>query len=138
GTCAPVAKVQPRGGGRLTGRGWAGRYGTLPMLDYFRKANADPVVGVQIEHIAAVEQVERIAPVPDVDFLFVGPADLSQSMGLPGEWEHPRVWQAVERVARACAAARVPWATLPLNPSHARKRVALGCRMLSLGLDVWS
>jgi 2-keto-3-deoxy-L-rhamnonate aldolase RhmA len=126
-----------RGGRGVNGTGVDGRYGTLPMLEYFQKANAETVVGVQIEHIDAVEQVERIAAVPDVDFLFIGPADLSQSMGLPGEWEHPRVWQAVERVARACAAANVPWAILPLNPAHARRCVDLGCRMLSLGIDVW-
>ena len=38
--------------------------------------------------------MERIAAIPDLDFLFIGPADLSQSMGLPGQWDHPRVLEA--------------------------------------------
>ncbi len=74
---------------------------------------------------------------PDVDLLFVGPADLSQSMGLPAEWEHPRHWQALERVARASKTHGVHWAILPPNAGYASRCVEMGCRMLSLGLDVW-
>src|SRR5262249_41954639 len=110
----------------------------LPMAEYFRRANEETIVGVQIEHIDAVQIVEKIAAVADVDFLFIGPADLSQSMGIPGEWEHPGVWQAIERVARASAASKVPWAILPLNAEFANRCTALGCRMFSVGLDVWA
>jgi 2-keto-3-deoxy-L-rhamnonate aldolase RhmA len=59
-------------------------------------------------------------------------------MGLPGEWEHPRVWAAIERVARAARERRVPWAILPLNAAHARRCVELGCRLLSVGIDAWA
>jgi 2-keto-3-deoxy-L-rhamnonate aldolase RhmA len=129
------AKFHPRGLRGVNGTGVDGRYGSIPGAEYFRQANAETVVGAQIEHVDAVEVVERIAAVPDLDFLFVGPADLSQSLGLPGQWEHPLVWQAVERVARAAQAQRVPWAILPRNAAHARRCVDLGCRMLSLGMD---
>jgi 2-keto-3-deoxy-L-rhamnonate aldolase RhmA len=47
------------------------------------------------------------------------------------------MWQAVERVARACNANRIPWAILPRDAEHARRCVELGCRMLSVGIDVW-
>ena len=100
-------------------------------------ANAETFVGVQIEHIDAVHEVEEIAALPDLDLLFIGPADLSQSMGLPGQWDHPRMWEAVERVARAAKANNVPWAMLPRDAVHARRCVELGCRVLSLGIDVW-
>jgi 2-dehydro-3-deoxyglucarate aldolase/4-hydroxy-2-oxoheptanedioate aldolase len=131
------AKFHPRGLRGVNGTGVDGRYGTLPGMEYFRRANAETFVAVQIEHADAVEQVEQIAALPDLDLLFIGPADLSQSMGLPGEWEHPRVWQAVERVARAAEAHRIAWAILPRDTAHARRCVDLGCRMLSLGIDVW-
>src|SRR6516225_178669 len=131
------SKFHPRGLRGVNGTGFDGRYGMAPAAEYFRRANAETVVGVQIEHIDAVEEVEKIASIADLDFLFIGPADLSQSMGLPGEWDHPRMWAAVERVARAAAANKVPWAILPLNAAHARRCVELGCRMLSLGIDVW-
>ena len=132
------ARFHPRGERGVNGTGVDGRYGTLPMAEYFRRANYDTVLGVQIEHIDAVQIVEKIAAVPDVDFLFIGPADLSQSMGIPGEWEHPRLWEAIERVAHASAESTVPWAILPLSPEHANRCVAMGCRMLSIGLDVWA
>jgi 2-keto-3-deoxy-L-rhamnonate aldolase RhmA len=132
------AKFHPLGQRGVNGTGVDGRYGTMPLLDYFRRANEETVVGVQIEHIDAVELIDKIAAVPGIDFLFIGPADLSQSMGIPGEWDHPRLWQAIERVSRASAARNVPWAILPLSPDHARRCVELGCRMLSIGLDMWA
>ncbi len=132
------AKFHPRGCRGVNGTGVDGRYGATPGPEYFRRANAETITAVQIEHIDAVADVERIAAVPDLDFLFVGPADLSQSMGIPGEWEHPRMWAAVERTARAAAANRVAWAILPRDAAHARRCVELGCRMLSIGMDAWA
>jgi 2-keto-3-deoxy-L-rhamnonate aldolase RhmA len=131
------SKFHPRGLRGVNGTGVDGRYGTLPIAEYLQRGNDETVVGVQIEHVDAVEEVEKIAAIPDLDFLFIGPADLSQSMGIPGDWEHPRMWQAVERVARACRSNRIAWSILPRDAAHARRCVELGCRMLSVGLDVW-
>jgi 2-dehydro-3-deoxyglucarate aldolase/4-hydroxy-2-oxoheptanedioate aldolase len=131
------AKFHPRGIRGVNSTGIDGRYGMVPLAEYLRQANAKTFVAVQIENTDAVEDVERIAAVPDLDLLFVGPADLSQSLGLPADWEHPRHWQALERVARAARDNSVHWAILPPNVSYARRCVELGCAMLSLGLDVW-
>jgi 2-dehydro-3-deoxyglucarate aldolase/4-hydroxy-2-oxoheptanedioate aldolase len=132
------AKFQPRGLRGVNGSGIDGRYGSLPTGEYTRRANAETFLAIQIEHVGAVEDVDGIAALADVDVLFVGPADLSQSMGLLGEWDHPRVWQAIERVAQAARAHGIHWAILPPSPAYARRCVDLGCRMLSLGLDVWA
>jgi 2-keto-3-deoxy-L-rhamnonate aldolase RhmA len=59
-------------------------------------------------------------------------------MGIPGEWDHPRLWESIERVAAACRKAGRPWAILPPGVAHARRCVSLGCAMLSMGLDVWA
>jgi 4-hydroxy-2-oxoheptanedioate aldolase len=130
------AKFFPRGMRGVNGTGVDGRYGSMGA-EYFAKANAETFVAIQIEHSDAVEDVERIATIPDLDLLFIGPADLSQSMGIPGQWEHPRMWQAVERVARAAEANKLAWAILPRDAAHARRCVENGCRVLSLGIDVW-
>jgi 4-hydroxy-2-oxoheptanedioate aldolase len=132
------AKFHPRGLRGVNSTGFDGGYGTLPLADYFRKANAETFIAIQVEHIDAVNEVEAIAAVPDVDVLFIGPADLSQSMGIPADWEQPRLWQAIERVAEAARSHGIQWAILSPNPAHARRCVELGCRMLSIGLDVWS
>ena len=55
----------------------------------------------RIEDAEGVEQVEAIAAVPGIDALFVGPGDLSASLGVVGQFDHPRVLDATERVARA-------------------------------------
>src|SRR5207302_1261256 len=107
----------------VNGTGVDGRYGTLPLSEYFRRANAETFVAIQIEHVDAVEEVEKIAALKGVDMLFIGPADLSQSMGVPGDWEHTRVWRAIERVARAASAHGIHWAILPPHAAYARRCV---------------
>lgn len=132
------AKFHPQGLRGINGTGVDGRYGTLPAAEYMHRANTETFIAIQIEHVDALEEVDRIAAVPGVDLLFVGPADLSQSMGIPGEWDHPRMWQAFERVARAARGHGIHWGVLPCNPAYARRCVSLDCRMLSLGIDVWA
>jgi 4-hydroxy-2-oxoheptanedioate aldolase len=131
------AKFHPRGIRGINNTGVDGRYGMTTLSDYLREQNEDTLIAIQIENQQAVEDVEAIASVPDVDFLFVGPADLSQSLGIPGEWDHPKLWQAIERVAEVAREHKVAWAYLPPTPGLARRAVELGCRILSLGIDVW-
>jgi 4-hydroxy-2-oxoheptanedioate aldolase len=132
------AKFAPRGVRGFNSSGHDGGYGTLPFQEYMRRANADTFVAIQVEHRDAAAEADQIAALADVDLLFIGPADLSQSLGVPGEWEHPRVWEAIERVAAACRSHSKQWGILPPNPPYARRCVDLGCRVLSLGLDVWT
>lgn len=132
------AKFAPRGLRGVNSLGRDGNFGTVPLADYLGRANENTFVAIQIEHADALAEVERIAALPDVDVLFIGPADLAQSMGLAAEWDHPRIWQAVERVAAAARAAGIHWAILPPNAAYAKRCVDLGCRMLSLGFDVWA
>ncbi len=132
------AKFHPRGQRGFNGLGIDGEYGRLSAKEYMARANAETFIAIQIEHAEAVEDVDRIAAVPDVDVLFVGPADLSQSMGIPGEWEHPRLWAALERIAEAGRRHGKAWAILPRDPAYARRCLDLGCRILSLGFDVWT
>jgi 2-keto-3-deoxy-L-rhamnonate aldolase RhmA len=132
------AKFHPLGQRGINGTGVDGRYGTMPFGDYTRHANADTFVAIQIEHVDAVDEVEKIAALRGVDVLFIGPADLSQSMAIPGEWDHPRVWQAIERVAAAARTHGIHWAILPRDLAYARRCLELGCRMLSIGIDVWA
>src|SRR5438552_15411748 len=103
------AKFYPRGMRGINNTGVYGRYGSTSLTEYMREANANTFVAVQIENVEAVEEVEAIAAGQDVDLLFVGPAQLSQTVGLPAEWEHPRHWQAIERVAKAAKSHGIHW-----------------------------
>jgi 4-hydroxy-2-oxoheptanedioate aldolase len=132
------AKFHPRGIRGINSTGVDGRYGTLALPEYIQRANAETFIAVQIENADGLADVDAIAAVPDIDVLFIGPADLSQSLGIPGEWQHPKLWQAIERVAQAARKHHTHWAILPMDPPSARRCVQLGCRMLSLGIDVWA
>ncbi len=132
------AKFHPRGLRGVNGTGADGRFGTMPMPEYMKRANDDTFLAIQIEHFGAVDEVEKIAAIKDVDVLFIGPADLGQSMGLVGDWDHPRIWQAIERVAGAAQANGIHWAILPRSAAYAKRCVDLGCKMLSVGIDVWA
>ena len=84
------AKFWPRGERGMNGGNRDGRFGLTPMAEYAAQANAETFVGIQIETPSALAAVAEIAAVPDVDLLFVGPADLSQMLGIPGDFENPR------------------------------------------------
>jgi 2-dehydro-3-deoxyglucarate aldolase/4-hydroxy-2-oxoheptanedioate aldolase len=132
------AKFGPRGCRGVNGSGYDGRFGTLSVQDYFKKANAESFVAIQIEHIDAINDIDAIAAVKDIDVLFLGPADLSQSMGLSGDWDHPDIWKCIEKVAAASKKHNVPWAILPIHPGYAKRSLEMGCKMLSIGIDTWA
>jgi 2-keto-3-deoxy-L-rhamnonate aldolase RhmA len=71
---------------------------------YLEKRNADTVVVIGIESVPALENLEKILDVPGVDALFIGPNDLSISLGIPLEYGHPRYVEAVEHIVRAAEA----------------------------------
>jgi 2-dehydro-3-deoxyglucarate aldolase/4-hydroxy-2-oxoheptanedioate aldolase len=132
------AKFHPRGQRGVNGSGVDGRYATVPLLEYMKRANDETFVAIQIEHYGAVDEVEKIAAIKDVDCLFIGPADLGQSMGLVGDWDHPKIWQSIERVAKAAHANGIHWAILPRTAAYAKRCVDLGCKMVSIGIDTWA
>lgn len=98
-----AVKYAPEGRRGLAGVR-ANRYGTIPFDRWVRDANEATAVIVQIETAGALDAVDAIAAEKPVDVLFVGPNDLSQALGLPGNYRDPRYAAAVERVAAAARA----------------------------------
>ena len=111
-------------------------YFAMPLAHYLKKANEEPLVIIQIESPRAVEQVEAIAKVPGVDVLMVGPADLSVLSGIPGQFDHPLVLGALERIARAAKAAGIHWGTVSGTPAHTRKLLDMGARFICHNADI--
>jgi 2-dehydro-3-deoxyglucarate aldolase len=72
------------------------------FADYMETANDSIAVIIQAEHIDAVNNIEEIVEVDGIDAVFIGPYDLSASMGLMGQVDHPEVVEAIDRVGRAC------------------------------------
>lgn len=96
-------RYPPEGTRGMAGMSRASRFGTA--ADYIHTANAGQGVIVQLETPQAMARLEAIAAVPGVDAIFIGPADLSATMGLPGQLQHPSVVAAMERAAERAHAA---------------------------------
>lgn len=113
----------------------ASRYGR-ELASYLRTANAETLVGVQIETKEALVNLDAIARVDGVDLLFVGPQDLTLSLGLLDDRKNPRVRDAMRAVVEACERhGKVP-GTLVVDPDEKRAAVDLGYRFISLASDV--
>ncbi|WP_285036338.1 HpcH/HpaI aldolase/citrate lyase family protein [Plantibacter sp. ME-Dv--P-095] len=104
--------------------------------DYLSLANGSVSLTVQIESASAVEHAAEILAVDGVDAVFVGPADLSASMGLLGQQGHPTVIAAVERVLDAAAAAGKPAGVNAFDPVVAEHYLDHGASFVLVGADV--
>ena len=112
---------------------------TLPtksQLELAHDANRDHFVAIQIETLGALEEADAIAAIDGVDLLFVGPADLSQALGVLGQPDHEKVWAAIDRVAEACRRHGKAWGIVPASPAYADRCAEKGCRMITFGSDV--
>jgi 2-dehydro-3-deoxyglucarate aldolase/4-hydroxy-2-oxoheptanedioate aldolase len=130
------AKFAPRGRRGLNTQGADAHFTHKSQIELARDANRDQFVAIQIETLGALEEVDAIAAIDEVDLLFVGPADLSQALGVLGQPDHETMWQALARVAAACRKHGKSWGIVPAGPAHADRCVEMGCRMLSFGSDV--
>ncbi len=112
------------------------RFGATPLPAYLAEANERTMLGIQIETLEALEGVEAIASEPGVDLVFLGPVDLSQALGAPGDFESPRFVEAVDRVAEACRAAETPWGAFVPTSEIATAFRQRGCRLFAVAFDV--
>jgi 4-hydroxy-2-oxoheptanedioate aldolase len=78
----------------------AGEWGSLTPAEYLKSANENILTMVQIETAKGYENVEEIVKTQGIDVIILGPADLSASMGYPGNPKHPEVIKAVDRIVR--------------------------------------
>ncbi len=130
------AKFAPRGCRGLNNGGYDGQYGALPPAEFIQKANRDSFVAIQVETLGSVEECDAIAAIDGVDLMFIGPSDLSLSMGIPGQFMHERCLDAVDKVAAACRKHGKTWGAVTPHVEHARMLAEKGCSMFSAVNDV--
>lgn len=111
-------------------------YEEVAPLAALAKSNDETLVIVQIETVAALEDVEQIAATPGVDVIWVGHFDLSASMGIPTQFEHPDFLAALDRVVAAGAANGKPIGYVTSGADDARALVERGFTMLAYGSDI--
>jgi 4-hydroxy-2-oxoheptanedioate aldolase len=112
----------------------ASRFARVP--DYLTRADDSICLLLQIESLAGLANVSAIAETEGVDGVFIGPADLSASMGHLGNPGHPEVQAAIEgAIAKILAAGKAP-GILMADEKLARRYIDLGCRFIAVGTDV--
>ena len=98
--------------------------------------NDEILVTVQIETKEAVENIEEIVSVEGVDATFIGPSDLSASMGVRGQFWHPEVVKEMGKVVEACDAAGVaPGIAFGRDLEHRNELIEQGFRFIGVGGD---
>ncbi|MBP7142055.1 MAG: hypothetical protein KBA71_09115, partial [Opitutaceae bacterium] len=131
-----ACKYPPEG---LRGVGFcrANGYG-LRVEEELVRANEEVLVAVQIEHIDAVAAIDGILAVPGIDAVFIGPYDLTASMGIPAQFSHPDYLAARAKILSACARnGIVPGIhAVPSDPDAAEKLMREGYRFIAYSLDI--
>ncbi len=124
----PVGK---RGVGASIAR--ASRWGRVP--DYMAHAEEDICLLVQVESREALNNLDEIIAVDGVDGVFIGPADLSASMGHPDDAGHPEVQEAIEHCIRRVRETGKAAGTLAVDPDMARKCMDWGAVFVAVAVD---
>lgn len=125
----------PPQGRRGLGPVRAADYGlTIPLKEYTLNANQEILVAIQVETVAAVSNLDELLAVEGIDVFFIGPADLSASMGYVGQMNHPEVQTMIEKlVHRIHAAGRVA-GTVAYNHEALAKAKELGFHLIVHGV----
>jgi 4-hydroxy-2-oxoheptanedioate aldolase len=110
----------------------AARYGTTPFPTYRERSEADTAVGVQIEGPAGLAAVDDILATAHLDLAFVGPFDLSQHLGVPGDTSHPAVAEALRDIVARADARGVATGTWAPTAAAARPWIEAGVRLVTV------
>jgi 4-hydroxy-2-oxoheptanedioate aldolase len=134
--CRAVAATRyaPRGIRGFSQAPRAARFGRIP--DYHARCEAEICVVVQIESRRALDNLEEIAAVEGVDGIFIGPGDLSTSLGYLGQQNHPDVVQVVEDAISRIRTTGKPAGILTANEELAHRYIAAGTRFTAVGSDI--
>ena len=124
--------IGTRGVGLSRAQGYADEF-----AEHYRWLNEESIVFVQIEHLEAVRNLESILRVPGVDGFFIGPYDLSASLGIPGDFTHPKMVEALGEVQRVKSIVHTVAGVHVVQPVPAavREKIASGYRFIAIGID---
>jgi 4-hydroxy-2-oxoheptanedioate aldolase len=130
------AKFPPIGRRGFDGAGRDADYCLADPKAHMEFANRETFVAIQIEDAEAMPQLDKIAAVEGIDILFIGPADLTISLGIPFEMKHPRFVEVVERVASAAKKNGKFWGLPVPSADAAAPFLKQGARFIACGADL--
>jgi len=124
----------PTLGKRSVGVARAHKFGSI-FDEYITTANNDLIIMIQVEHVDSVRNIDSILAVKGIDSIFIGPYDLSASMGFMGQVDHPDVRAAIDLIKMKCKKAGIPYGIFGSTPESLEKDMADGCTFPLCGVD---
>ena len=113
----------------------AAQYSAKNRFDYFKEAN-NAVIVLQIEGQDGIDSLEEILTVEGIDVIFIGPYDLSQSLGVVGDIDNPLVEEKMLEIVQKCTDKGVAVGTFTDTVSNAKKWRRLGVKYIAHSVDV--
>ncbi|MFT4021360.1 MAG: 2-keto-3-deoxy-L-rhamnonate aldolase [Acinetobacter sp.] len=111
----------------------AARWGRVP--NYMQNASGDICILIQVESKTAVENLDSILKVEGIDGIFIGPADLSASLGYPDQADHPEVQNIIQQCIQKINASGKASGFLAPDPTIAKKIIEWGATFVAIGVD---
>ena len=130
-----AAKFPPEGERGFNPFVQAAAYGAEPIDEFRARSNDDTLLVLHIEARDSVDRIDEILAVPGIDVAFLGPYDLSQTLGIPGQVTHPRVRDAMQAVVEAARKRNLAVGSFANSREHAELWIAAGVSYLSYSLD---
>ena len=113
----------------------AAGYGFMNGADYARMANENVMTIAYCETAKALDNLEEMLTVPNLDVMWIGPMDLSQALGVMGDSKHPKVQAAIDEIIRKSKAAGIAVGTIAANAEEARSLIDRGVQFIGLSSD---
>lgn len=131
-----AAKFSPYGNRGICRYVRAADYSARNKQEYFDESNQNTLIIIQIEGKKGLDNIDKILQVEGIDIVFIGPYDLSQSMGVPGQTHHPKVFEAMRMVTEIAVKNNKIVGTFIETPSDLKIWKELGLLYLAYKVDV--
>jgi len=113
----------------------AANYSSTPKDTYFKNANQTLII-IQLEGSEALDNIDKILEVKGIDIIFIGPYDLSQSLGLPGETTHPKVVAQMQEIVKKAKEKDISVGTFTDSPETMKFWMDAGVKYIAHSVDV--
>lgn len=111
-------------------------YSTTPFDEHMRTSNEEVLLAIHVENAWAAEHIEEILGIPGIDVVFCGPNDMSESLGVPGQMQHPKVVALLDKVSDACKKKNVATGIFVKRPELLPHWLEKGFQFLACSTDV--
>jgi len=129
-------KYSPRGERGVCRYVRAAKYSSMDKFEYFKTANNETMIIAHIEGVKGINNLNEIMSVVGIDVIFIGPYDLSQSLGIPGEVNHSLVIEKMKEVVLKCKQNKIAVGTFADDIETAKSWVSLGVQYMAFSVDV--